>query len=115
MALRPIKFNDTAGLSPSPPTRQCQSTKVLTSLYLCNKMYCAGGERSTGLAFLNDTCQSKVNHTIPSFDLVDDYTDERMDQLYHFQKTEWENGATFQNPVLPSEYFFLLAYNTLVS
>jgi hypothetical protein len=114
MVLHPILFNDTAGLSPSPPTRQCQSHKGLTSLYLCARIFCSVGERIAGLDFLNSTCHKKVNESIPSFDLVANYTEDSIAHLPRFQKQDYEDGTTFQDVALPSDGFFRLAYDTLV-
>ncbi|KAF7534078.1 hypothetical protein G7054_g6526 [Neopestalotiopsis clavispora] len=115
MVLHPILFNDTAGLSPSPPTRQCQSHKGLTSLYLCARVFCSVDERIAGLDFLNSTCHKKVNESIPSFDLVANYTEDSIAHLPRFQKQDYEDGTTFQDVALPSDGFFRLAYDTLAS
>ncbi|KAK9424978.1 putative FAD-binding FR-type domain-containing protein [Seiridium unicorne] len=115
MVLRPIKFNDTAGLSPSPPTRQCQSHKALVSLYLCAKVYCSVEEETTGLQFLNSTCQKKVHDSVPPFDLIADYTDELIAHVPRYEKPDWDDGVTFQDVVIPSDHFILLAYDTLYS
>lgn len=115
MVLRPVKFNDTAGLSPSPPTRQCQSNMGLVSLYLCADVYCSMEERTAGLHFLNGTCQKKVNASIPPFGLIGNYTEDLVSRLPRLEKIDWDNGATFQNVVIPSDHFLRLAYDTLVS
>jgi hypothetical protein len=115
MVLWPIMFNDTAGSSPSPPTRQCQGHMRLFSLYLCSKLHCSVGERTTNLQALNTTCQAQLNVSVPSFDLIADYTDERISQLRRIQKSEYENGATFQDVGIPTDYLFRLAHDTLAS
>lgn len=114
MVLHPIKFNDTAGLSPSPPTRQCQSHKGLASLYLCAQVFCSVEERTAGLQFLSGTCHNKVNESIPSFDLIANYTDDKISHLDRFEKQDWIDGTTFQDALLPSDVFFGQAYDTLV-
>lgn len=114
MVLHPIKFNDTAGLSPSPLTRQCQSHKGLASLYLCAQVFCSIEERTAGLQFHNGTCHKKLNESIPSFDLIANYTDDKISNLDRFEKQDWIDGTTFQDALLPSDVFFDLAYDTLV-
>ncbi|ETS81728.1 hypothetical protein PFICI_06730 [Pestalotiopsis fici W106-1] len=115
MVLHPILFNDTAGLSPSPPTRQCQSHKGLASLYLCAQVFCSVDERTAGLNFLNSTCHKKVNDSIPSFDLIANYTDDIIARLPRFEKPDYIDGTTFQDVAVPSDGFFRLAYDTLAS
>lgn len=115
MVLWPIMFNDTAGASPSPPIRQCRSRMRLVSLYLCSEVYCSLEERTTNLQALNSTCQAQVNVSVPSFDLIADYTDDRISHVRRIQKSEFEHGANFSDVGIPSDYLFRLAHDTLAS
>ncbi len=112
--LRPVRFNDTAGLSPSPRVRSCQSRLALTSLYLCTRVYCTDGERIAGLDVLNSTCQGSTQSPIPPFDLVANYTDGDTSNVRRLQKDEWDDAALLPEAVIPSGEFFGLAFDTLV-
>ncbi|RYP91316.1 hypothetical protein DL770_002550 [Monosporascus sp. CRB-9-2] len=114
--LRPIRFNDSAGTSPSPRVRACESLLDLTSLYLCAAVYCTAGERTAGLDYLNATCQASVRSPIPPFDdVVANHTDGDIAGVRRLQQAEWEDAATFAEPVIPSDAFFGLAFDTLDS
>ncbi|RYP72046.1 hypothetical protein DL769_004533 [Monosporascus sp. CRB-8-3] len=114
--LRPIRFNDGAGMSPSPKVRTCESLLELTSLYLCAAVYCAAGERTAGLDYLNATCQTSVRSPIPPFDdVVANHTDDDIARVRRLRQDEWEDAATFAEPVIPSDAFFGLAFDTLDS
>ncbi|RYO80066.1 hypothetical protein DL766_008320 [Monosporascus sp. MC13-8B] len=112
--LRPIRFNDSAGTSPSPRVRACESLLDLTSLYLCAAAYCTAGERTAGLDYLNATCQTSVRSPIPPWnDVVANDTDGYIMRVRRLMQAEWEDAATFAEPVIPSDAFFGLAFDTL--
>ena len=114
-AVRPLLFNDTAGLSPNPRVRSCQSPLDLTSLYLCTRAYCDGAERDAGLSFLNATCQGSVNVSVPPYEeLVGNYTDEDVAGVRRFSQEEWEDAATFPEVVIASDELYALVFDTLV-
>ncbi|RYP05445.1 hypothetical protein DL764_003794 [Monosporascus ibericus] len=114
--LRPIRFNDSAGTSPSPRVRACESLLGLTSLYLCAAVYCTAGERIAGLDYLNATCQASVQSPIPPFDdVVANRTDDDIARVRRLRQAEWEDAVTFAEPVIPSDAFFGLAFDTLDS
>ncbi|RYO96839.1 hypothetical protein DL765_011412 [Monosporascus sp. GIB2] len=114
--LRPIRFNDGAGTSPSPRVRACESLLDLTSLYLCAAAYCTAGERTAGLDYLNATCQTSVGSPIPPWnDVVANDTDGYIARVRRLMQAEWEDAATFAEPVIPSDAFFGLAFDSLDS
>ncbi|RYP34632.1 hypothetical protein DL767_004192 [Monosporascus sp. MG133] len=114
--LRPIRFNDSAGTSPSPRVRACESLLDLTSLYLCTAVYCTAGERTAGLDYLNATCQASARSPIPPFDdVAANHTDDDIARVRRLRQAEWEDAATFAEPVIPSDAFFGLAFDTLDS
>ena len=114
-ALRPLLFNDTAGLSPNPKIRSCQSTLDLTSLYLCTRVYCDVGERAAGLEVLNTTCHGSQQVSIPPYeDLIGNYTDEDVARVRRVSQEEWNGATTFAEPVLASDELFALLFDTLV-
>ncbi|RYP74410.1 hypothetical protein DL771_003077 [Monosporascus sp. 5C6A] len=114
--LRPIRFNDSAGTAPSPRVRACESLLGLTSLYLCAAVYCTAGERTAGLDYLNATCQTSARSPIPPFgDIVANRTDDDIARVRRLQQAEWEDAAAFAEPVVPSDAFFGLAFDTLDS
>ena len=116
MAVRPLLFNDTAGLSPNPKIRTCQSTLDLTSLYLCTRVYCDIGQRTAGLEFLNATCQGSVHASVPPYeDLMGKYTDEDVANVRRISREEWDDAGPFPEPVMASDELFAIIFDTLVS
>ena len=114
-AVRPLLFNDTAGLSPNPRVRSCQSTLDLTSLYLCTRMYCDIGQRIAGLDVLNTTCHGSVQVSIPPYeDLMRNYTDEDAANVRRVSQAEWDGAAIFDEAVIASDELFALLFDTLV-
>ncbi|KAI1078820.1 ferric reductase like transmembrane component [Whalleya microplaca] len=114
-SLRPVRFNDTAGLSPLPRVRSCQSQLALASLYLCTAVYCTASERTAGLDAFNATCQISVQSSIPPFDLIANWTDEDISNAKRLQKSEWDDAETFPGAVIASDLLFSLVFNTLDS
>jgi hypothetical protein len=96
---------------------ECENRLLITSLYLCNKLYCSPDERDRGIAELDQTCRTYANVTLPPYSIVEGYTDEEIKLLRHLQTEDIFEivPPVLTEVVVPSERVFLLARDTLVA
>lgn len=114
-SFRSVLFNDTQPTA-SDLERSCESILGLSSTYLCLEIYCGQEYRRLALQEQNETCQSTLGVSIPSFSIVADLTHDNASAIRRIDETD---GFDTLNPavevVIPSLEFFTTWYNTLVS
>jgi len=93
----------------------CTNDLKITSGYLCLRIFCTPEESAERLAESNATCQL-VNSPLPSYSIIDSYTDEDINNLHHLISEDiFEIPAIiFNEVVIPSKVLYELAYRTLV-
>lgn len=68
-----------------------------------------------GLDYLDSICRKSFQVVIPPFEeVVGNYTDADVARVRRLRQDEWDAAATFAEPVIASDEFFGLAFNTLV-
>lgn len=106
-ALLPLRFDD----APADQAGICHSLKAIASLYLCLGIYCEESARSVGLDPLNRTC----DEALPSFDLVANYTRADLDDVTRVELNQTKKVDPFTQVIVPSEAYFGVWWDTLVS
>jgi hypothetical protein len=100
----------------SKKIKTCQSVLHATSLYLCFTEYCVEKGRDTWLRASNDTCRRTANETLPSWDIISNWTAEDVAHVRRFRADEgmWNSKHQLLNePVIPDASFFERASRTL--
>ncbi|RFU33083.1 hypothetical protein B7463_g3217, partial [Scytalidium lignicola] len=115
MTLRQVRFTDLDGAGANRRIQACQSRLALTSLYLCSSVYCSVGERTAGLDAQNSTCRETVGLSILPFDIIANYTEGDIAQLRRLSRDNYVAPIELAELAIPSEKFFDLAHDTLVS
>ncbi|KAL3418133.1 ferric-chelate reductase [Phlyctema vagabunda] len=108
--LRSVHFNETnPGIN-----KPCRNEFEIPSLYICAKLHCNPDQRERSLVGLNKTCLRR-NATLPSFSIIDKYTDDDISKLRRLQSgdTSRPDPLDLSEVVVPSEKLYELAYDTL--
>lgn len=113
--LKPVQFDDSLRNHTNFLTTLCYSPKAILSLYLCLDIYCMPGARDAGLTPFNDTCREQAHIVLPPFDVISNYTAEDIKTIHRVEQNETEGATVFSDIVIPSETWFGIWWDTLVS
>lgn len=93
----------------------CTNDLRISSAFLCFKIFCNPKEILDGLANFNETCRL-VDSPLPSYSLIDRYTDDDINRLHHLAPEEVIENPTifFKETVVISKDLYKLAFKTLV-
>ena len=109
-----VKFTDVPENTPFG-VQECTSSLHLQSLYLCAGLHCSSQEVRIGsLTELNETCLETAGVSLPSYDLVKNFTDEDIAGLERLDASDREASISSGAPILPTDDSVDLWARTLV-
>jgi hypothetical protein len=73
------------------------------------------GARDAGLTPFNETCREQAHIVLPPFGVVSNYTAEDIEKIHRVEQNETEGATLFTEVVIPSETWFGIWWDTLVS
>ena len=115
LTLNYVDFNDT-DRSLSKKVRTCGSVFHASSLYLCADVYCEENGREEWLAGANKTCEETVGERLPSWSVIEEYTEEDVAGLRRLRAEEglWDSEkVVLGEVVIPDQDFFGRAFRTI--
>jgi hypothetical protein len=113
LALGPVHFLD-HGARSSKLVELCQNQLRIKSLYLCIRKHGVFEGTEGGLQRQNQTCQAYLNRALPSFNIIDDYSDYDIPKLKRLEVEDRGNAVLLEEVVLVSGRLYTAAYDTLV-
>lgn len=95
--------------------QRCSSLLRFQSVYLCLGVHCDGADaRARAVDDIGHTCRDFEGLDVPPYDIVANFTDDRIARLPRINTTDPPPGKFWDEPVLPSDDLYTTWYRTLV-
>jgi hypothetical protein len=114
-ALSIVEFNGTSELTDGYYIDQCSNQLRLYSIYICSKLHCSESDIVTGIEYYNQTCEINAAIPLPDFDIISNFTAADIAAIRVIAYGEVSYADVLSELALPSDAYFTLAYDTVVS